>query len=102
MNGYTLQYFLTNDGLRWGSDLGVWLGQYRIVGIVFGWIAIIFEATFFLVLIFPQLVWVYIPAGIGFHTGIYLTQRAPFFPFMALYSVFIPWTWVIKTLTLRQ
>ncbi|HEY9865591.1 MAG TPA: DCC1-like thiol-disulfide oxidoreductase family protein [Candidatus Obscuribacterales bacterium] len=102
MNGYTLQYFLTNDGLRWGSDLGVWLGQYRIVGIVFAWMSIIFEATFFLVLIFPRLVWVYIPAGLGFHTGIYLAQRAPFFPFMALYSVFMPWTWMIKTFSRLQ
>ncbi|MGL4503055.1 MAG: DCC1-like thiol-disulfide oxidoreductase family protein [Planktothrix sp.] len=102
MNGYTLQYVLTNDGLLWESALGVWLGQYRIIGVVFAWMAIIFEGTFFLVLIFPSLVWVYIPAGIGFHTGIYLAQRAPFFTYIALYSVFMPWTWMIQTFSRRQ
>ncbi|VXD11796.1 DCC1-like thiol-disulfide oxidoreductase family protein [Planktothrix paucivesiculata] len=102
MNGYTLQYFLINDGLRWGSDLGVWLGQYHTLAVILSWMAIIFEATFFLVLIFPSLVWVYIPAGIGFHTGIYLAQRAPFFHLMVLYSVFIPWTKMIKTFSRRQ
>lgn len=102
MNGYTLQYYLTRDGLRWGSDLGVWLGQFYIVGVVFAWIAVIFEGTFFLAVIFPQLVWVYIPSGIAFHTGIYLAQRAPFFGLMVLYCVFIPWTKLIQTFTRRQ
>lgn len=101
MNGYTLQYFLIRDGFQWGSDLGVWLGHQHTLAIILSWIAILFEGTFFLVLIFPKLVWLYVPMGAGFHTGIYLLQKAPFFQFLALYSVFLPWDWIVKQLACR-
>ncbi|PSO53745.1 MAG: hypothetical protein BRC34_08670 [Cyanobacteria bacterium QH_1_48_107] len=102
MNGYTLQYYLLRDGLRWGSDLGIWLGQHHTLAWIASCTAILFEGTFFLVLIFPGLIWLYIPMGAALHTGIYLTQRAPFFQYIAIYAVFIPWTSVIKTLSRRQ
>jgi hypothetical protein len=101
MNGYTLQYYLIKDGLMWGSDLGVWIGQQHVLVLLFSVIAIVFETTFFLVLIFPKLIWLYIPAGAAFHMGIYMAQRAPFFQYIALYAAFIPWTAVIKMLIYR-
>ena len=101
MNGYTLQYYLISDGSRWGSDLGVWLGQFHVPAIISSWFAVLFEATFFLTLIFPRLIWVYIPLGAALHTGIWLAQRAPFFQYIALYAVFIPWTAVVKMLSNR-
>lgn len=101
MNGYTLQYYLISDGSQWGSDLGVWLGQFHVPAIISSWFAVLFEATFFLTLIFPRLIWVYIPLGAALHTGIWMAQRAPFFQYVALYAVFIPWAAVIKMLSNR-
>lgn len=101
MNGYTLQYYLIQDGIRWGSDLGIWLGQHHTAVLLLSWISIIFEGTFILVLIFPRLAWFYIPAGVAFHIGIYLTQKAPFFQYLAIFVVFIPWADIIKYVSSR-
>lgn len=99
MNGYTLQYYLLTDGLLWNSSLGVWLGHQHLLMVIFSWVAILFEATFFLTLVFPKLIWLYIPVGASFHVGIYLAQRAPFFQYLALYAVFIPWAALFKVIS---
>jgi uncharacterized membrane protein YphA (DoxX/SURF4 family) len=90
LNGYTVQYYMIRDGVRWGSELGVALGQNHSLAVFVSWCTLLFEATFFLVLIFPKLALIYIPVGIALHTGIYLTQRAPFPQFIVLYCVFVP------------
>jgi hypothetical protein len=92
INGYTLQHYMLQDALRWNSDLGVFISQFHELAVALSVITLIFEGTFFLVLFFPRLTWVYIPAGIGFHLGIYLIQRAAFFPLIALYTAFISWS----------
>jgi len=102
MNGYTLQYYLVRDGLRWGSDLGVWLGQHHGLAIASSWFAVLFEITFCFVLLVPRLALIYVPLGIALHAGIYLAQRAPFFQFIALYVVFVPWAAVLRRLVQRQ
>lgn len=99
-NGYTLQYYLMRDGLRWGSSLGMWISQYHWLAILLSLTTIFFEATFFLAVLFPRLAIVYIPLGIALHLGIYLTMRAPFFQYIAVYSVFIPWSRIIPALPL--
>ncbi len=99
LNGYTLQYYLLGDGLLWNRPLGILLAQSHVLCAVLSWVALIFEATFFLVLIFPRLAWIYIPLGAAFHIGIYLAQWAPFFSFIALYSAFVPWTRVLQSLS---
>lgn len=91
MNGYTLQYYLIGDGLRRGSDIGVWLGEQHTLAWLLSWVTILFEATFFFVLVVPILVWIYIPVGLALHMGMYVTGLASFFQFLALYAVFIPW-----------
>lgn len=101
MNGYTLQHYLLRDGLQWGSDLGVWLGQFHVPAIISSWFAVLFEATFWLVLPFPKLIWFFIPLGYALHIGIWMAQRAPFFHYLALYVVFIPWTAVVKVVANR-
>ncbi|MGH2415107.1 MAG: hypothetical protein ACRDEA_15730, partial [Microcystaceae cyanobacterium] len=101
-NGYTLQYYLWQDGLIWDRSFGVWLAQQHTLAILSSWVAILFELTFFLVLIFPKLVWFYIPLGISFHTGIYLAQKAPFLKYIPSYSVFIAWTAIAKFLSRHQ
>ena len=102
MNGYTLQYYLWQDGLIWDRGLGIWLAKQHTLAIVSSWVAMIFELTFFLVLIFPKLVWFYIPLGMCFHTGIYLAQKAPFLKYFPSYSVFIPWAAVVKSFSPRK
>jgi hypothetical protein len=92
INGYTLQYYLLDDGLRNGMELGVRLGAYHLPVVVLSWVSMLFEGTFFLVLVAPRLAWVYLPVGIALHLGIYWTMKAPFFQFSVLYAAFVPWT----------
>ena len=99
MNGYTLQYYLLQDGLRWGSNLGVWLGQHHSLVRMLSWLTILFEGTFFAVLIFPRLAWFYVPMGAALHTGIYLAMRAPFFQYLAIYAIFVPWARLVGTVS---
>jgi hypothetical protein len=102
LNGYTLQYYLVRDGIRWGSELGVFFAQFHWFAVILSWATVIFEAAFFLVLINPRLARIFIPLGIAFHMGIFLTMRAPFFTFMILYSVFVPWSALLQVLISRK
>jgi hypothetical protein len=102
MNGYTLQFFLAQDGMRWGSDLAVWASQYHLL-IMLGQIGVIlFQATFALEVIFPVLRWIYVPVGLLMHTMIYVLLRAPFFIWAAMYVVFIPWDDIVRRLRAGQ
>lgn len=93
-NGYTLQYYLARDGLRWGSDLGVMMSHYHELIRIGQFGVIVFQATFWLAVLFPILRWVYVPAGVLLHLSIYLTLNAAFFQWIVLYAVFIPWSTV--------
>lgn len=90
-NGFTLQYYLIRDGLRFNIDLGMQIAQYHWLAVALSWFALAFESTFFLVLLFPILGWLYVPLGVGLHLGIYLTMGATFLGYIACYSVFVPW-----------
>lgn len=102
VNGYTLQFFMLRDGVRWDSQIGIWLGQHYPLALVASWVTVLFETTFVLVLLVPALALVYLPIGVGLHTGIYLTQRAPFFQFVTLYSVFVPWSGAVRWAAARR
>lgn len=93
VNGYTLQYYLYSDASRRGSAFGLWLARQHTAACIFSWVTILWEGTFFLVLIFPRLVWIYLPLGIGLHTGMALAGVASFPQFLALYVVFVPVLW---------
>jgi hypothetical protein len=97
-NGYTLQYYLARDGLRWDSPLGYWLSHYHLPVLLGQWGVLLFQASFALAVIFPRLRWIYVPAGLCLHTVIFLTLTAPFFQWIALYAVFIPWTEALRRL----
>jgi predicted DCC family thiol-disulfide oxidoreductase YuxK len=90
VNGYTLQYYLINDGISKGSQIAVWLGQQHTVAWVLSWMSLVFEATFFLVLFWPSLLWLYLPLGAGFHIGNGIAGVAWFPQFLAAYVVFLP------------
>lgn len=100
-NGYTLQYYLLEDGLLWHRPLGVWMaGQHETV-VLLSWITLLFEATFILVMLFPRLRWIYVPIGFGLHAGIYVLMDAPFFELMALYAVFVPWMTLFQWIRIK-
>lgn len=91
-NGYTLQYYLAQDGIRWNSLLGVWMSHFHWLNYIGQWIILAFQSTFLISLLVPKLKWIYVPAGMAMHIGIYLMFKAPFFQWIALYLVFVPWT----------
>jgi hypothetical protein len=97
-NGFTLQYYLARDGLRWDSQLALWMSQHHDLILVGQFGVLLFQATFALAVVFPVLRWIYVPSGLMMHLMIYLTLRAPFFQWMALYAVFIPWSEVAQFL----
>lgn len=91
LNGFTLQYWLFHDAVRFGSDVGFWLAEQHTLTKLLSWLTVLFEGSFFLVMFFPALAILYVPAGLAFHTGIFLAMKAPFFGVMALYCVLVPW-----------
>jgi hypothetical protein len=90
LNGYTLQYVLLEDGLAKNSELGIWLGQQHMLVLWLSWITMLFEGTFFMVLVFPALALIYVPLGIALHAGMCATKIACFWQYLALYLAFIP------------
>lgn len=101
-NGFTLQYKLIQDGYRYGSELAIWLSQFHDFIKAVEWLVILFQATFFLVIFFPRLRWIYLPLGICFHLAIYFTLRAPFPQWLLFYAVYIPWARVFRNLAAKR
>jgi hypothetical protein len=100
-NGFTLQYYLARDGLRWDSLLGYWMSHYHTLILMAQYGVLLFQGTFALAVVFPKLRWIYVPVGLCLHIGIYLTLKAPFFQWIALYAVFIPWTEALQFVRTR-
>ncbi|HET8623031.1 MAG TPA: DCC1-like thiol-disulfide oxidoreductase family protein, partial [Gemmatimonadales bacterium] len=88
-NGYTLAYFLIQDGVRWGSAPALLLAPHPEVLALLSVGSIVIELTFALAVLVPRLAWPYVLAGTGLHIGIFVLQRATFFTFIVLYIVFI-------------
>jgi hypothetical protein len=74
----------------------VWFAQHHELIKLAQYGVLLFQATFVLPVLFPRLRWLYVPAGLALHIGIYLTMKAPFFQWIALYAVFIPWATAFK------
>ncbi|MBV9079697.1 MAG: DUF393 domain-containing protein [Elusimicrobia bacterium] len=92
MNGYTLQYYLLQDALRFNIPIGLWMASRHGLAVLLSAGAMLFEATFWLVIPFPKLLALYAPAGFGMHAGILLTMKAGFWEYLALYGAFVPWS----------
>jgi len=100
MNGSTLQYYLI-EASRWSRHLGVGLGGWYPAAVVLSWVVVVFEGTFALVPLIPKSRWVYVPVGILLHAGMCVMLRVPFFSFMVLYAVCIPWTAAVQSAARR-
>jgi hypothetical protein len=90
VNGYTLQFLQIEAGLEANNGLAIFLGKQYMLSLILSWVTILFEATFFLVAIFPVLALFYIPLGAALHMGMCATSIACFWQYMALYTAFIP------------
>ena len=98
VNGFTLQYYLVQDGIRGDSPLALWVSQFHYPVYFLQIFVLSFQATFFLIIFFPKLRWIYLPIGLVFHIGIYLTLKAPFPQWIVLYALFVPWAQGLKWL----
>ncbi len=98
LNGFTLQYYLLQDAAFWDCSLGISLGQHHGLCLALTWFTLIVEGLFFSVLIWPRTAWFFVPAASALHLGIYATMRAPFFHYLPLFAVFVPWSRVFEWL----
>ncbi|MGB0910101.1 MAG: thiol-disulfide oxidoreductase DCC family protein, partial [Nitrospirales bacterium] len=90
-NGFTLQYYLVRDGMRYNYDLALWIAQFHYLVLALQWTVFVFQGTFFLAVVFPVVGWIYALIGMSFHTGVFLIMGAPFFHWMSVYCVFFNW-----------
>ena len=99
-NGYTLQYYFIHDNLRKGGGLALamWASQFHDALAVIQVVVLVFQVTFFLIVFFPRLRWIYLPLGIGFHLANYWILEADFPQWILFYAVYIPWAQVVKHL----
>ena len=88
LNGYTMSYYLLVDGIGHAIPLSVALAHVHWVGIAAAALALTFELTFIVCVLFPRATPAYLATGGALHTGIWLLMRAPFFQFVALYAAF--------------
>jgi predicted DCC family thiol-disulfide oxidoreductase YuxK len=88
LNGYTMSYYLLVDGIGHGIPMSVALAHVHWIGIAAAALALTFELTFVICVLFPRATPAYLAAGGALHTGIWLLMRAPFFQFVALYAAF--------------
>jgi hypothetical protein len=102
MNPSTLGYYLVTDGVNRGSHLAGLLLEHPGLIQCLAVTSLVFEITFWLVLLKPRLAWVYVPVGLGFHLANAILKMADLWEFMAVYAVFIPQlagAWRVSPLT---
>lgn len=90
-DGATLRSKLIHYHLRYRNPLARWLaeepGRCRSLAVA----VLLFELTFWLVLPFPVLAWLYLPAGIVFHVATAVTMRIHYWLYVApAYLLFLP------------
>lgn len=88
MNGHTMTYYLLLDGVNHQLPLSVALAHLQWFSVSCAVVAMAFELTFVLCVLFPRLSPGYLAVGTALHTGIWLFMRPPFFQFIALYASF--------------
>ena len=89
-NGYTLQGYLLQDAIRWDRPWGLWLAKQHELCVALSYMTVLFEVTFCSILVFRRLTPLFLVGGAMMHTAIFITQAAPFWQFIVLYAVFIP------------
>jgi hypothetical protein len=101
-NGFTLQFYMAQDGLKGDRPLALWLSHWHWLLFLGQWVVLVFQATFSLAVMFPRLRFIYVPLGLFFHCANWITLGAPFPQWIALYVVFIPWRRLFRSVTARD
>ena len=98
-NGYTLQYYFLQDSLRKPDmALGLFASHFHVAILLAQIIVLSYQLTYFLVVPYPRLRWVYLPLGLFFHLANYYALRAPFPEWILLLGVYVPWTAALRRL----
>jgi hypothetical protein len=103
---HKLQYsglaWASSDNLRWvlytasdsqgGNDVGLFIADHPLLTHLFAWGTLFVEVGFPVVLLWPGMRWLMVPAVIGLHTGIWLTMNLNYLPWIAtVVIVFTNW-----------
>jgi hypothetical protein len=88
LNGYTMTFYLLLDGSTHHVPLAIALAHSHFFSVLSAVIALAFELTFVVCVLFPPATPAYLATGVALHTGIWVLLRAPFFQFLALYAAF--------------
>ena len=88
MNGYTMTYYFLLDGVNNQLPVTLAIAHIHWIGALCAAVAMAFELTFVLCVLFPRLSPGYLATGTALHSGIWLLMRPPFFQFIALYAAF--------------
>lgn len=92
LDGYTIQGYLFDRALRHDVPLAFEVAQSYPACLVFGIATSLFEATFFLVLVFPRLGWIYAIGGLAMHVSIRELMAINFFEFFIFnYLAMVEW-----------
>lgn len=89
-DGVTLRTWLVRYHLQYGGGASLWVARRTWASRFAAGTVLAFELTFWLVIPFPDLAWIYLPAGIGFHVGTAVLMRINYWIYiMPAYLVFI-------------
>lgn len=91
LNGVTLQTHLLQDGIRWDRPAGLWLAKQHTLCVIASIGAVGMELFFPIIMIFRRLAPLFLIGGVMLHVGIFILQAAPFWEFLVLYSMWVPW-----------
>lgn len=100
LDGETLRFWALRYHFWKGSDLGLWLAQDLSLCQFFSILVVGFELSFVLLLFFPRLMALYLPASAFFLASVYFVLDINFFdPFVVVYLVFLPYgrLWKLKS-----
>jgi hypothetical protein len=101
-NGFTLQYYFIQDHVRKDLPFALWASQFHNLIFFSQCIVLAYQCTYWAVVPWPKLRWVYLPLGFGFHMANYLILYAPFPQWIALLSAYIPWSMAARRLAAAQ
>lgn len=92
LDGTTLQGYLFERAIRHDVPIAFEVAQSYPACLAFGIATSLFEATFFLIMFFPRLGWIYAVGGLALHTSIRELMAIDFFEFFILnYLAMIEW-----------
>jgi len=102
-NGYTLQYYFIQDDIRKASPLALWASQFHWPILIGQFVVLFYQLTYFIVVPYARLRWIYLPIGLFFHFANYWVLKAPFPQWiLLLLLVYIPWAEAFKRLATLQ